>query len=291
MEAPNDPHKLTKIRKGIGAEMLFLLLLPLLFASSLQAQEVFLEEGEHTGALISQEKLAFQVGPIKPGQTLQVVCSPLWSADQVGRVDWTLEDAAGNKLRAASQTNPDTNSLSLEWTSNSEPKPESYIVQIQASGGSPGEALGEYSFFTLFRDQNDGGSGTDAPESFEKALLLPAQDPGIYTFGDCFLSGTADLYDLYKIQIKPNYSLNFEALPVQWKGSPKGRVTWEFLNKSYKILKKGQSSPEQSTPFGIRVFHPLVRSGEKTGLYYFLVKIEGDASLFYSLHLEIKKGQ
>jgi len=244
-----------------------------------------LGEGEQKGVLISQEKQVFKVGPVKPGQTLQVVCSPQWSADNAGRVDWSLEDAGGTKLRAASQTNPDTNSLSLEWTSNSEPRPDSYVIQIQPSGGSPGEALGEFSLFIILRNQDDGGSGTDAPESYEQALLLPAEDPGIYVFGDCFLSGTADLYDIYKIQLKPNHSLSFRALPLQWKGSPKGRVTWEFMNKSYKIMKKGRISPAQPVPLEIKIFYPQVRSDEKAGLYYFLVKIEGDASLFYSLRL------
>jgi hypothetical protein len=288
MEAPDDPRKLKKPWKG--GETLGFLLLFLLLATSLGAQEVILGEGEHRGSLISQEKQVFKIGPVKPGQTLQVACSPQWSADGVGRVDWTLEDAGGAKLRAASQTSPDAASLSLEWTSNSEPRPDIYVLQIQPSGGGPGEALGDYSLFILLLDQNDGDSGTDAPESYEKALLLPAQDPRTYVFDDCFLSGTADLYDIYKIQVKPNHSLNFGALPLQWKGSPKGKVTWEFLNKSYKIMKKGQISPGQSTPLGIKIFYPQVRSDERVGLYYFLVKIEGDASLSYSLHLEIKEG-
>jgi len=288
METPHDPHDLRKCRKAIGAFLL--LILPLVLASSLQAEELVVGEGEHKGPLISQGKEVLKIGPVKPGQNIQVVCSPQWSLEKEGRVEWSLEDAHGTKLRVASHKNPEMDSVSLEWTSNSEPKPEFYVVQIQARGGSSsGQALGEYTLFILLRDQNDGGSATDAPETYGKALLLP-MDPGIHVFGECFLSGTADLYDIYKIQLKPNHSLNFKAVPLQWKGASKGKVMWEFLDKSYKPMKRGQISPRQSIPLGLKIFHPQVRSESKSALYYFLVKIEGDASLFYSLHLEIKEG-
>ena len=164
--------------------------------------------------LVSHTKQTIKVGPMKPGQTLQVVCSARWTVEKDGRVDWILEDANEMKLRTASHTNPEASFIALEWTSNSEPRPESYIIQIQASGGTAGQELGEYTLLVMLRDQNDGDSGTDAPESFEKALLLPAQEPGTYGFGECFLSGTADLYDLYKIQLRPNHSLSFKALPL-----------------------------------------------------------------------------
>jgi hypothetical protein len=288
MEALDDPHDLRKSKK---APMAFLvLILPLLLVSSLHAEELVVGEGEHKGPLISQGKEVLKIGPVKPGQNIQVVCLPQWSLEKEGKVTWSLEDANGTKLRVASHTNPETDSISLEWTSNSGPKPEFYVIQIQASGGSfSGQALGEYTLFILLRDQNDGGLATDAPETYQKALLLP-MEPGNYLFGECFLSGTADLYDIYKIQLKPKHSLSFKALPLQWKGTSKGKVTWEFLDKSYKPLKRGQISPRQSNPLGLKLFHPKVRSEAKSAVYYFLVKIEGDASLFYSLHLEIKEG-
>jgi hypothetical protein len=287
MEASNDPNDLRKRRRVIG--LFLLLILPLLLASTPQAEELVVGEGEHKGPLISHGKEVLKIGPVKPGQNIQVVCSPQWSLEKEGRVDWSLENANGAKLRVASHTNPETDSISLEWTSNSEPKPDFYVVQIQTGGSSSGQALGEYTIFILLRDQNDGDSATDAPENYENALLLP-MEPGIYLFGECFLSGTADLYDIYKIQLKSNHSLNFKAVPLQWKGTSKGKVTWEFLDKSYKPLKRGQISPRQSIPLGLKIFHPQVRSEAKSAFYYFLVKIEGDASLFYSLYLEIKEG-
>jgi hypothetical protein len=92
------------------------------------------------------------------------------------------------------------------------------------------------------------------------------------------------------MELKPNHSLNFKVVPLQWKGSPKAKVSWEFLNKSYKPIKKGQTKPGQSVPFELKIFHPQVRSESKPAIYYFLLKIEGDASMFYALHMEIKEG-
>jgi hypothetical protein len=275
-------------RKATQIFLLFLFFL--LVTPSLWAEELVVGEGEQKGPLINQGKQVLKIGPVKPGQNLQVICSPQWTSEKEGRVDWILEDGNGTKLRTASHSNPGTDFISLEWTSNSEPRPDFYVIQIQATGGSSsGQALGEYTLFVLLRDQNDGDSSTDAPETYEKALLLPTE-PGIHVFGECFLSGTADLYDLYRLQLKPNHSLNFKAVPLHWKGSPQGKVTWEFLDKSYKPLRRGQSSSRSSFPFGLKIFHPQVRSEAKPSPYYFLVKIEGDASLFYSLHLEIKEG-
>jgi hypothetical protein len=288
MEALNGPHD--RIKRRQVTRIFSLLFLFLLLTSSLPAEELVVGEGEQKGPLISQGKQVLKIGPVKPGQSLQVVCSPQWTSEKEGKVDWILEDGNGTKLRTARHTNPEKDFISLEWTSNSVPKPEFYVIQIQTSGGAAaGEALGEYALFILLRDQNDGDSSTDAPETYEKALLLPTE-PGVHIFGECFLSGTADLYDIYKLELKANHSLNFKAVPLQWKGSPKGKVTWEFLDKSFKPMRKGESSPRQSPPFGLKIFHPQVRSEAKSSLYYFLVKIEGDAGLFYSLHLEIKEG-
>ena len=41
----------------------------------------------------------------------------------------------------------------------------------------------------------------------------------------------------------------------------------------------------------VKVFHPQVRSGNKPAIFYFLVRIEGDVSLIYSLQTEVKEGQ
>ena len=293
MEAPHDPYGLIRLRGGIRGFFLWVLILPFCFPLLLPAQEKIPGEGEHRGFIISEGKRAVQVGPVKPGQTIQVFCTPQWSVEEGGRVEWVLTDGEGKRLRAASQKNPDTNTLLLEWTSSSAPAPKLYRVEIGGSGGEyGGEILGRSQITVSLRDQNDGNAGTDAPETHAKALLLPALQPGMYQFPECFASGTADVYDIFQIQLMPDHSLHFEATPLQWKGNdPKGRVRWEFLNKSYKSLKKGQNTPAKADPFSLKVFHPPVKSDPKPGVYYFLVKIEGDISLFYSLQLEIKEGR
>jgi hypothetical protein len=159
-------------------------------------------------------------------------------------------------------------------------------------GAFPGEILGEYTLWITLWDQNDGDSGTDAPETFEKALLLPVPKPEAYLFGECFISGTADIYDIYKILIKPNHTLTLRAQPLQWQGvGQKGQARWEFLNKSFKRLKEGISLISQTSPFTVRVFHPRVRSDTKPGLFYILVKMEGEASMVYALEVAMKEGR
>ena len=293
MEAPHDAYDLIRFRTGIRRLFLWILLLPFCFPLGLPAQEKIAGEGEHRRFIISEGKQVIPVGPVKPGQTIQVFCAPRWNVEEGGRVEWVLTDGEKTPLRTAAQKNPETEMLLLEWTSNSAPAPKSYRIEIIGGGGSyGGEILGRSHLTVCLRDQNDGNAGTDAPESHAKALLLPASDPGTYLFPECFVSGTADTYDIFKIQLNPNHSLQFEAIPLQWKGDdPKGRVRWEFLNKSYKSLKKGRSTPAQAAPFGIKVFQPPVKLDPKPGLYYLLVKIEGDIGLYYSIQLEIKEGR
>ena len=293
MEAPYGPHGLIRRRGGILIFLLWILVPPFCFPLLLPAQEKIPGEGEHRGFIISEGKRGIQVGPVKPGQTIQVFCTPQWSTEEGSRVEWVLIDGETKRLRAAFQKNPDTDTVSLEWTSNSAPAPKFYRIETNGGGGEyGGEIVGRSQITVFLRDQNDGNAGTDAPETYAKALLLPALEPGTYRFPECFVSGTADVYDIFQIQLKPNHSLHFEATPLQWKGAPpKGRVLWEFLNRSLKPLKKGQNTPAQADPFSLRVFHPPVKSDPKPGVYYFLVKIEGDTSLFYSLQLEIKEGR
>jgi len=293
MEAPHDPYGLIRFEGKIRILFLWILVLPFCFPLVLPAQENIAGEGEHRGFIISEGKQVIQVGPVKPGQTIQVFCTPQWNVEEGGRVEWVLTDGEEKRLRLGIQKNPDIQMLLLEWTSNSAPVPKSYRVEIIGRGGDyEGEILGRAQITVFLRDQNDGNGGTDAPESYEKALLLPAADPGIHVFPECFASGTADTYDIFKIQLKPNHSLHFEATPLQWKGNDlKGRVRWEFLNKSYKSLKKGQNTRVQADPFNLKVFQPPVKSDPKPGLYYLLVKVEGNISLFYSIQLEVKEGR
>jgi hypothetical protein len=293
MEAPHDPHGLTRPGGRIRIAFFWILALSFCLPHLLPAQEKIPGEGEHRSFIISEGKQVIQVGPVKPGQTIQVFCTPSWSVEEGGRVEWVLADGEGKRLRAASQKNPDTDMLLLEWTSNSTPAPKTYRVEIGGKEGAyGGEILGRSGVTVGLRDQNDGNSGTDAPESYAQALPLAAPEPGTYRFPECFAGGTADIYDIFLIQLNPNHSLHFEATPLQWKGSdPKGRVRWEILNKSYKSLKKGQNTPTQSTPFEIKVFQPPVKSDPKPGVYYLLVKVEGDIGLFYTLQLEIKEGR
>jgi hypothetical protein len=292
MGSPHAPYGLTGFAGGIPGLFLRVLALLIFFPPALPALEKIPGEGEHRSFIVNEGKRAIAVGPVKPGQTIQVFCSPRWSAPEGGRVEWVLTDGEEKPLRAASQKNPETDLLILEWTSNSAPVPKFYRIEIWGKGGNyGGEILGRADIVIGLRDQNDGSAGTDAPESYAQALSLPALEPGTYVFPECFVSGTADLYDIFQIQLKPDHSLHFEALPVQWKGEdPRGKVRWEFLNRSYRPLKKGQIAPGKTDPFTLRVFHPPVKADPKPALYYFLVKIEGDVSLFYSLHLEIREG-
>lgn len=257
------------------------------------AEEKTVGEGQHRGFIVHEGEQVLKIEVVKPGQTIQAQVSPQWNVKKGGVVEWTLTDSDGAPLRTASQRQPNEESLFLEWTSNSEPRPNAYRIQIQGKGGRfPGEILGQYIVQLSLWDQNDGDSGTDAPETYEKALQLPAFEPGLHIFNECFISGTADIYDLYKISLKPNHSLTLKTVPTQWYGAAQeGIVRWDFLNRSFKRMKGGQSSPSDTLPFTVRVFHPPVRSGSKPAIFYLLVKIEGDVSLVYSLHLEIQEGR
>jgi hypothetical protein len=261
--------------------------------SPLSAQERVVGEGEHKGFIVNEGDQVLKVSPIKPGQTIQVSLTPRWIAQQAGKVTWGLDDQEGVRLRAASQDNPEVEPVLVEWTSNSEPRPNAYSIHIQGVGGAfLGEILGEYTLRITLWDQNDGDSGTDAPETFEKALLLPVSKPGTYLFSECFISGTADIYDIYKIVIMPNHTLTLRAQPLQWQGAgQKGKARWEFLNKSFKRLKEGISLFSQTSPFTVRVFHPRVRSDTKPSLFYILVKMEGEASMAYALEAVMKEGR
>jgi hypothetical protein len=258
-----------------------------------QAEERLAGEGEHRGFILQEGEQVLVVNSIKPGQTIQAHVAPQWSVEKEGRVEWVLTDGSGNKLRAGSHHQPEEAPLLLEWTSNSQPRPDSFRIQIRGKGaGFPGEILGQYVVQLSLWDQNDGSSGTDAPETYEKALELPLSDPGLHIFNEGFISGTADIYDIYKISLKPNHSLTLKAVPVQWKGSDKrGKVRWDFLNRSFKRMKDGQNSLSEPSPFVVRVFHPQVKSANKPATFYLLVKIEGEVSLIYSLQAEVKEGR
>lgn len=261
-------------------------------ASPLTAQEKIVGEGEHQGFIVNEGEQVLRVSPIKPGQTIQIFLAPHWTTEY-GKVKWWLEDQDGIRLRGGSQDNLTVEPVFMEWTSNSEPRPSAYLIHFQGMGGvSSGEILGQYTLRILLLDQNDGNSGTDAPETYEKALLLRISAPGNYLFDECFISGTADVYDIYKILIRPNHSLTLSAHPLQWKGmNQKGKVRWEFLNRSFKRLKEGTSLFAQTTPFMVKVLHPRVKSDAKPALFYLLVKVEGEVSLVYALHAEMKEGR
>ena len=293
MEAPHDAYDLIRSGKKIRGFLLWILALSFCFPLILPAQENIAGEGEHRSFIISEGKQVIPVGPVKPGQTIQVFCTPQWKVEEGGRVEWVLTDGSGNKLRAGSHHQPEEEPLLLEWTSNSQPRPDSYRIQIQGKGGSfPGEILGQYGVQISLWDQNDGSSGTDAPETYEKALELQLYDTGLHIFNECFISGTADIYDIYKITLKPNQSLTLRAVPAQWKGADKrGKVRWDFLNRAFKSMKNGQNSLSEATPFVVRVFHPQVRSANKPATFYLLVKMEGEVSLIYSLQAEVKEGR
>ncbi len=266
---------------------------------ALAEEEKIIGPGEHRDIIVNESGQTYRVAPIKPGQTIQVFLSvPDWTVEKTGRVRLLLQGADGAKLGQAAVDFPEQGPVSLEWTSNSEPKPAAYFVRIEgADGASPAEILGQYNLEVVFWDQNDGNSGADAPESYEKALPLPISDPDTYLFEECFISGTADIYDIYKISLRPNHSLMLRAVPLQWKEPGKGRpgaVRWEFfqfLNKSLRRMKGGQIPLSQTSPFVVKVFHPRVKAGPKPATFYLLVKMEGDASLVYSLQADVKEGR
>ncbi len=262
-------------------------------ASSSPARESSVGEGEHRGQIVNREEEILRVGPVKPGQTLQIALSADWSAEEKGRVEWVLTDTRGTRLRTARHHQPDTETILLEWTSNSEPNPSGYRIHIRGMGGSfSGELLGHYILNLSLTDQNDGGSATDAPERYEKALDLPISEPGFYFFEECFLSGTADVYDLYRISVKPNHVMTLEAKPLQWKGNGvKAKVRWEFSNRSLKRMKEGQSVFSETSPFVVKIFHPQTRSSSRPAVFYLLVKIEGEASLIYAIQAETREGR
>jgi hypothetical protein len=263
------------------------------FTHPLSAQEIARGRGEHQGFIINEAEQVLKVDSIKPGQTIQVVFAPHWTTEKGGKVKWSLLDQDKLRLRTGTQSQPDSDPVFLEWTSNSIPRPGAYFIHVQGMGGfSPGEILGEYTLRLLLWDQNDAGSGTDAPETYEKALLLPIAEPGTYVFDENFISGTADTYDIYKIFIKPNHSLTLRAQPLHWQGtSSKAKVRWEFLNKSFKRMKEGVSLFPQTSPFVIKVFAARKRTDTKPALFYLLVKAEGDVSMIYTLQAEMKEGR
>lgn len=266
------------------------LLANLAFSRPLSAQEIAVGEGEHQGFIVNEGEQVLKVNSIKPGQTIQVILAPHWTMERGGKVKWSLLDQDKVQLRTLTQSEPKANPVLMEWTSNSLPRPGAYYIHVQGMGGSsPGEILGEYTLRILLWNQNDADSGTDAPETYEKALLLPISEPGTYVFYENFLSGTADTYDIYKIFIKPNHSLTLRAQPLHWQGtSQKAKVRWEFLNKSFKRLKEGTSLFSQTSPFVIKVLHARPRMDTKPALFYLLVKVEGDVSMIYTLQAEMK---
>jgi len=272
---------------------LFFLLASFTSARPLSGQERVVGEGEHQGFIIHEGEQVLKVNSIKPGQTIQLILAPHWTTEKGGKVKWTLRDQDKVRLRTITQNQPEIEPLLLEWTSNSIPRPASYSIHVQGMGGfSPGEILGEYTLRILLWDQNDGGSGTDAPETYEKSLLLPISEPGTYVFDENFISGTADLYDIYKIFIKPDHSLTLRAQPSHWQGAnPKGKIRWEFLNKSFKRLKEGISLFPQTSPFLVKVLHARQRTDTKPALFYLLVKVEGEVSLIYTIQAEMKEGR
>jgi hypothetical protein len=259
----------------------------------LSAQEIAPGQGEHQGFIINEAEQVLKVSSVKPGQTIQVVFAPHWTTEKGGKVRWSLLDSDKARLRTVTQSQPETDPVFLEWTSNSIPRPAAYSIHVQGMGGfSPGEILGEYTLRVQLWDQNDAGSGTDAPETYEKALPLPIAEPGTYVFDENFISGTADTYDIYKIFIKPNHSLTLRAQPLHWQGTgSKAKVRWEFLNKSFKRMKEGVSLFGQTSPLVIRVFAARTKTETKPSLFYLLVKAEGDASLIYTLQAEMKEGR
>lgn len=274
---------------------LLFLLLPLL-APPLSAQERIVGEGEHKGFIVNEGRQSFKITSIKPGQTIQVFLNPRWHAELGARVQCRLEDEKGMLLRSALSAlteNTKEEPIFLEWTSNSQPKPSAYLIHILGSGGTyGGEILGTYTLQIILWNQNDGNSGTDAPETFEKALFLHISEIGNYLFEENFISGTADLQDIYKILVKPNRTLILEAFPTQWHGEGgKGKLRWDIFTRSLKSIKSEICSYNQVNPFKIKIFHPQVKEKEKPALFYFSVRIEGEKSAIYTIQAEVKEGR
>jgi hypothetical protein len=273
--------------------IIFFVFCILISAHPLYAQERVIGEGEYFDSILNEGKQAFKISPIRPGQTLQVIFIPQWNQEKVGKVELQLTNQDRVGLKNETIVNPQAEPVSLEWTSNSKPNPEAYFLYISGMNGSmDGESLGLYTLRIHLWDQNDGNSGTDAPETYEKALDLSATEPGTFLFDECFISGTADIYDIYKILLKPNHSLTLKTKPLLWKGAdPKGLVQWEFLNKSFKKLREGRSQPSDSSSFMVKVFQPQIKADTKPTLFYLLVKVQGDISLIYSIQADIKEGR
>lgn len=275
--------------------MLLISLLSFL-AGPLSAQERIVGEGEYKGFIVNEGRQSFKIASIKPGQTIQAFLTPHWHVEFGGRVQCRLEDEKGEFLRSALTTFTESSKeepLFLEWTSNSQPKPSAYLIHILGSGGAyAGEILGTYTLQIILWNQNDGHSDTDAPESFEKALFLPISEPGNYLFEENFISGTADLQDVFKILVKPNHTLTLQAFPAQWHGEGrKGYLRWEFFNKSMKLLKSGACAYNQMNPFMVKIFHPRVKGEPKAALFYLSIKIEGKINSIYTIQAEVKEGR
>jgi len=292
-EADDGPDDLMSLNQKIRSPFFICFFLSLVCPHSLPAQEIVMGEGEYRGFIVNEGKQVVKVSPIKPGQTLQIFFSPQWMVEQGGQVKWMLDGPDGVRLREGSQKNPEAETTFMEWTSNSEPRPNAYFLHVQGVDGTfPGEILGQYTLSIFLWDQNDGNSGTDAPESFEKALLLPVSEPGTYLFEEGFISGTADVYDLYKILLQANNSLMLKVIPAQWEGGgKKDKVHFEFLNRSFQRMKEGNSFWPETSPFVVKIFHPRVRPDTKPALFYLMVKMDGEVSLIYGFQVEVKEGR
>ena len=292
-DADDGPGDLMRFKKRIRASFFLGFFLSLLWLHPLPAQEIVMGEGEYRGFIVNEGQQVVKVGPIQPGQTLQIFFSPQWMIEQRGKLQWRLEGPDGVRLREGSQNNPQAETTFMEWTSNSEPRPNAYFLHVQGMDGTfPGEILGQYTLNIFLWGQNDGNSGTDAPESFEKALFLPVSEPGTYLFEEGFISGTADVYDLYKILLQANNSLMLKVIPAQWEGGgKKDKVHFEFLNRSFQRMKEGNSFWPETSPFVVKIFHPRVRPDTKPALFYLMVKMDGEVSLIYGFQVEVKEGR
>ena len=272
---------------------LFIILTILATGHSLEAQEKVGGEGEYRGFLIHQGRQALRITPSQPGQVLQIELAPQWSNPSGGKMVWELCDGEGQRLRGGSQSFPPNDPLLIEWSSSAEGKPSAYVLQLQgASGSFAGEILGQFTARVSFWNQNDGSSQGDAPESYEKALLLPIFDTGTYLFEENFISALGDPCDVFKIQIAPNQSLSLKIKPLQWKkAGGKAALRIEFLDRSLRKLKEGTLPFPEDSPFMIRVFQPQIRSAKKIGIYHLMLKMEGEASLIYGLEVEVREGR
>lgn len=292
-ETDDGPGDLMGFKKRARASFFIGFFFGLLWPHHLPAQEIIMGEGEYRGFIVNEGQQVVKISPIQPGQTLQIFFSPQWMIEQGGRVEWRLEGPGGVRLKEGRQRNPEAETAFMEWTSNSEPRPNAYFLHVQGVDGTfPGEILGQYTLSIFLWSQNDGNSGTDAPESFEKALLLPVSEPGTYLFEEGFISGTADVYDLYKILLQANNSLMLKVIPAQWVGGgKKDKVHFEFLNRSLQRMKEGNSFLPEMSPFVVKIFHPRVRPDTKPALFYLMVKMDGEVSLIYGLQVEVKEGR